>query len=47
MMTEQYFFCLRQLLRCDARLFHFVNDAHDQLLRRFAFLWIDSGINAK
>ena len=47
MMTERYFLCLHQLLGRDAGLLHLVNDVQDQLLRGFALLWIDNGINAE
>ena len=46
-MTERYFFCLRQLFRSDASLFHLINDAQNQLLGCFAFLRVEGSINAK
>src|SRR6266702_1391375 len=47
MMTEHDFFCFPQLLRCDAGVFHLIHNAQRQVLGGFAFLWIDSGIDAK
>src|SRR5437868_15205766 len=47
MMTERYFFCLYQFLCRDAGLLHLVENMQHQLLRYFAFLWIESGIDAK
>jgi hypothetical protein len=47
MVTEHDFFCLRQLIRGDATLFHFVDNVQRHLLGCFAFLWIDGRVDAE
>ncbi len=47
LMTERHFFCLHQLLSPNAALVYFIENVQHQLLRCFAFLWIESGIDAK
>ena len=45
MMTERHFFGLHQLLSRNPALLYFIENVQHQLLRCFAFLWIESGIN--
>ena len=47
MMTQCHLLRLFQFIRSDAGLFHLINNAQRQLLCRFAFLRIDSGVDPK